>query len=538
MPQFRLRFPLAVLCLGAVVMAQTSLVGDFHPGSTGSSATRIAMLGEVAYFHTIDPVEGSVLRKFDPTAGASTVYVFDTTPPYDYPTWLTAVGSRVVFVFGTTATGAELWASDGTSTGTAMVLDIRPGVFGSMASANFGVVDGIAYFAAASAGANFELWRTDGTTSGTWLVKEIHSSPSAGSIPRGFTQLGTTGSFLFAATDASSGRELWISDGTDAGTSLVEDIVPGPGSVASSDPSFLVSFGDRVYFATGGEMWVSDGTAAGTSAVTSIGLAPRNFVVQNGQLLFLSAAGGTGSELWASDGTAGGTHLVVDTIPGAIGIGPSFLTAVGSRYVFFSGSDAFGRELWRTDGTAAGTELFQDIHVGSASSTPSCNETLLDNASFAVSPSGRMYFIADDGIHGAEPYVYDTGVLSSSTTYGLGCSSLSLHATVPWLDSTVDLTTSFIPATSPFSINFLSLTQFEPGFDLTFFDMPGCFLHCGLDVLTGFTGTGSVTIPFVIPDDVTWLGVHIHGQTLSFVPGVNPFGGITSNGVTMVVGDL
>lgn len=528
-----------VVALAQGLPAQSHLVADFNPGIAASSVAEIAVLGDLAIFVTLDPVSGSVLRAHDSTTGAtSVVAVLDSTPPFGAPSGLTTVGSRVVMNWGDSTTGSELWATDGTAAGTGLVLDIRPGTF-SGNPMNFGVVDGVCYFAAASVGANLELWRTDGTASGTWAVAEIHSSPSTGSVPSGFTKLGTSGSFLFAATDATAGRELWISDGTAAGTALVKDIVPGPGAGASSNPSFLVAFGGAVYFATGGELWTSDGTAAGTATVTASGLSPRNFVVQGGQLLFLGNDTTHGAELWASDGTAAGTHLVADVNPfSTSGSNPSYLTAVGSHYVFFAATTALGTELWRTDGTATGTELFQDIFVGSGSSSPLCNGHLTNNSSFAVAPNGNMFFVAQDGTHGAEPFVYDTGVFAESTTFGIPCAGLSLHATTPWLDSTVALTTSFIPATSPFSIDILSLTGFDPGVDLTFLDLPGCFLYCMLDVLLPFAGTGTVVVPFAIPDDPTWLGAVIYGQTLSFVPGINPFGAITSNAVTMAIGDL
>ena len=41
-----------------------------------------------------------------------------------------------------------------------------------------------------------------------------------------FTALGD-GRFVFSATDGINGNELWVTDGTSAGTTIVKDINPG-----------------------------------------------------------------------------------------------------------------------------------------------------------------------------------------------------------------------------------------------------------------------------------------------------------------------
>ncbi|WP_239470202.1 ELWxxDGT repeat protein [Archangium violaceum] len=51
---------------------------------------------------------------------------------------------------------------------------------------------------------------------------------------------------LFVASDELHGAELWRSDGTEAGTSLVKDLAPG---LASSEPRFLTLAQGTVFFA-------------------------------------------------------------------------------------------------------------------------------------------------------------------------------------------------------------------------------------------------------------------------------------------------
>ena len=79
----------------------------------------------------------------------------------------------------------------------------------------------------------------------TYRVAEIAAPVvTGGSNPAGFTLLG--GVVLFSACDPFHGCELWRSDGTAAGTTIVKDLQPGPGG---SSPQGLARFGAFVYFA-------------------------------------------------------------------------------------------------------------------------------------------------------------------------------------------------------------------------------------------------------------------------------------------------
>ena len=53
------------------------------------------------------------------------------------------------------------------------------------------------------------------------------------------------GTLFFDADDGVSGREVWKSDGSGAGTVLVRDIRPGAGS---PNPRVLTSVGDALFF--------------------------------------------------------------------------------------------------------------------------------------------------------------------------------------------------------------------------------------------------------------------------------------------------
>lgn len=116
----------------------------------------------------------------------------------------------------------------------------------------------------------YELWRTDGTAAGTALVKDLNPGAGHALRPEYSPRLtNLNGTLFFVATDGTAGYELWKSDGTEAGTVLVKDINPGPGS---SLPNLLTVVGDLLFFdanngVAGIEPWRSDGTAAGTQLV-------------------------------------------------------------------------------------------------------------------------------------------------------------------------------------------------------------------------------------------------------------------------------
>src|SRR5690554_434681 len=99
------------------------------------------------------------------------------------------------------------------------------------------------------------------------LVKDIN--PTAGSYPESFTEY--NGKFYFTASDGTNGKELWMSDGTEAGTQMVKDI----NSTGSSNPNNLTEYNGKLYFSAddgtnGVELWVSNGTPEGTQMIKDI----------------------------------------------------------------------------------------------------------------------------------------------------------------------------------------------------------------------------------------------------------------------------
>lgn len=236
-----------------------------------------------------------------------------------------------------------------------------------------------------------------------YLVKNIRDG-SASSTPYSLINIG--GMLYFSANNGTEGRELWKSDGTDAGTVMVKDINVGiensmVTSVLQSD--YMTDFNGTLFFTAnnasyGMELWKSDGTDAGTVMVKDInigatGSAPQNLIVVNGVLFFEANDGVYGKELWKSDGTELGTVRVSDINPGtgnAFGTytyNNGYLTNFNGTLFFQATNGTSGEELWKSDGTSIGTVMVKEISSGSGNSSPQ-KLTVVGNKLFFIASTG------------------------------------------------------------------------------------------------------------------------------------------------------
>ncbi len=227
---------------------------------------------------------------------------------------LAVAGSKLFFAASDLAHGTEIWASDGTTEGTGLVVDARPGPASVLGWAGIDRyveiqeprlvgTETFAIFAGLSDAGGEELWITDGTLLGTGLLRDIYPGDYP-SKPRQLTRLGNR--IVFSAEDEEHGLELWVTDGTYDGTALLKDIAPG---TASSVPDDLVVRDGVLYFSAwsptyGREAWRSDGRSAGTVRITDIAPGPQSSSPQRfaraGNRLFFSATDQIhGYELWA-----------------------------------------------------------------------------------------------------------------------------------------------------------------------------------------------------------------------------------------------
>ena len=307
------------------------------------------------------------------------------------------------------ATGAELWKSDGTAAGTTIIKDINVGstVSSSSNPANFTLFANQVFFTAGNGTDQqaTELWKTDGSTTGTTLVKDINVTAGASSNPQNFNVLSPT-TMLFSASDGINGNELWKTDGTSTGTVNVIDYPGTTNSISWIENLNGLGIIGQIVNTTGREIYKSDGTSAGSSLVLDINSGTPNGTgtvsYKWGNTIYFQGITATaGTELWKTDGTAAGTILIKDIVAGNASSSPARFVGINND-IYFRATGAEGQELWKTDGTAANTVLVADINVGTAGSSPDQIGAVGTN----------LYFFAADNASSFDFYKYDGTTLT------------------------------------------------------------------------------------------------------------------------------
>ncbi|MDT9262609.1 MAG: hypothetical protein P5690_25500, partial [Limnospira sp. PMC 1236.20] len=277
-----------------------------------------------------------------------------------------------IFFISTPAYGQEPWITDGTSSGT-RVLDIRQGSLGS----NFlpyidGVVMNDRLYFPADEGTGIELFATDGTT--TYKVKEINPTSGSGffqthSQPHAF--FAHRDKVFFMANDGIEGFEMWVSDGSEEGTQRL--IVTQAGLTERGDIPNYFAFKNRVLFQLSSQsvinsydLYVSDGTPSGTSLLKDFRYSHEAFVPlleDENWLYFKAVNSSTGTELWRTNGTESGTSLVknINTRTPFFNLGLSSSAPfyrLDDRFYFLANSgptlEADG-QIWQSDGNPSHT---------------------------------------------------------------------------------------------------------------------------------------------------------------------------------------
>jgi len=387
-----------------------ALVKDINPGAGNSQPQLLTNVNGTVYFIASTAGAGQELWKTDGTdAGTAMVADINSGPANSSPRYLTNVSGILFFVADDGAHGRELWAVDnraGTGASAAyLVKDINP--YGNSMPSNLTAVNGTLFFQAENGVNGYELFRSDGTSGGTTMVINADADPGVG-LPHiadfGPIFLAAVNGVLYyryaVVIDGVYTSALWRSDGTESGTSQVK----------LAEVNGLTNVNGKLMYwekaaASGWEPWIYDGASAPTilkdinpGATGSDPWWPTYNV--NGTLFFLANDGAHGTELWKSNGTSAGTVMVKDITPGAAGsyFGYPMIGIGNTLYFDVNNYGVTGTELWKSDGTAAGTVMVKDINAGPNDSSPS---------QFA-NVNGVLYFFAMDSVvYGFEPWKSD-----------------------------------------------------------------------------------------------------------------------------------
>lgn len=381
----------------------TVVVREIGPSTQGSYPSQLTPWGDLLYFSATDHEHGYELWRTDGTEAGTQMVGEISQDQHMGPSALLVVGDYLLFAAPVEVNDSALWRTDGTEAGTVKIADI------DLATETSVLLGGRMVMTARDGAHGIELWRSDGTPGGTELVMDINAVPR-GSHP---TPAAVMGSSLYFGVDDGEGSALWTSDGTEVGTRRVHERYAGDSApVAAGDQVFFTSWEGE----TGMELFVSDGTSAGTHLVEDINPDPArgaqpSWLTAMGGLLYFSADDDVihdarlGRELWVSDGTEDGTQIVLDLNPGNRGSNPSELILVdGSLFMAAHGPD--GNELYRSDGTEAGTQQVIDLAPGSSSADPELLTAVGSRLAFVARDDTRRCVWVSDGTQAGTVRVY------------------------------------------------------------------------------------------------------------------------------------
>jgi ELWxxDGT repeat protein len=269
-------------------------------------------------------------------------------PPETLPTDLTVIGQKIFYTTSGISYGppvvstSALWVTTGgspTKLTTTQYARIMAAAGNQVFFVGYDSIHGS------------ELWRTDGTVAGTRMVEDINPGKES-SIPDKFTV--RNGVAYFVAFTTERGYELYRSNGTSAGTYLIKDLRTNDTDInRSMDFGDLIATTTAVYFSTPEGIWITNGTSAGTYMLAD--LAVSSPLVRSNDRIYFASGDYESIYLWKSDGTPESTGPVTELEYTSFAFyhtyeGQNYATIGDIFYFSFSGS-----VLWRTDGSACGT---------------------------------------------------------------------------------------------------------------------------------------------------------------------------------------
>ena len=396
------------------------MVKDIYSG-TGSGfrsnlASKPIVFNDNVYFQGRNDTTGHELWKSDGTP-EGTVLVKDLKEGTgnSYVESLTIFNDELYFIT-TSDYLKELFKTDGTDEGTVQLTDIHEnngGVMGPLVEIN----DKLYFSAGDRDEYGSELWVTDGTESGTEMVVNLNDNATNNGDASVSRLFGDGDLIYFAAEDEhDNGYEPWVYDTTAPVSStnpqMLMDVYTGQsnGVTGTHSPGFTKAGDSVIFFAQQDssydlDLYVTDGTPDGTSLLVDFGtgIGPGDFsgsITFNGEAYFAADIPSPNSQynctkdaLWKTDGTEEGTVVVASCIVqegnnnGATFIQTSnqLWSIVGDTLFFrareyLEAPDEHYPVLWRTDGIPNGSGTYP---VDLSYSNERC-QLMIDNSNLFV----------------------------------------------------------------------------------------------------------------------------------------------------------
>ncbi|MFN8417062.1 MAG: T9SS type A sorting domain-containing protein [Cytophagaceae bacterium] len=358
------------------------------------SSTQLLHAGQTAMF-------GNNIWQTDGTTPNTSVFLSTSNPISGYsPTAITTALGKIFFIHQINST-KYLYVSDGTSAGT-----IRLCKLGSSSNTNLyegminepKVANNRLFFFADSSATGIELWSTDGTFNGTSMIKDIISGSSSSiSNPRSTV---LNDKFYFTANNITNGGELWVSDGTAANTEMVYDLHSGSTSTAFMNKMFV--FNNNIYFTSTVSgyqygLYKSDGIVGTSPTLVSdnLTLTSNTFVFNNkiyfGATVYIPTTAALYGDLYSisTNSTITLESDLTQTSPEVVNGMNYILGSAGDHIILSVSAQLSGIEPWSYNTLTSTANLLTDIRTGSA------NGLVIDNFSYETFFSNKISSIGN-----------------------------------------------------------------------------------------------------------------------------------------------
>lgn len=293
----------------------------------------------------------------------------DSSFPQDFVEF----NNHLYFVAKTGTAGAELWKTDGTGGNTILLKDI---FIGSRNGVNFvfketsAVLNNKLFFVAEDAEYGSQIWATDGTSTGTQRVTNLTNA--------NIKRLTLVGNQIFFLSFRNNRLDVWKTDGTLENTILVKGDLP-----SFNSPSFEGTVNGLFFFtfqpegSNNSRVWRSDGSSDGTFPITEEidgnGVAPggtsglSQYKVFNNELYFIARSGFYFSAfgrvgIMKTDGSIENTVAVKELYAGNQLTDFGDVIEINNKLYFsFFWLNGNRQSIWESDGSEAGTQLIYNI---------------------------------------------------------------------------------------------------------------------------------------------------------------------------------